>query len=73
MHIQQTIISNIKVILMKNIQDFFFPFYRNNKLHRSIKYQSPKTWNSLKSLKKCNSLKTFKFKLKHILSQKYTI
>ena len=52
---------------------FFLPFYRNNKLHRSIKYQGLKTWNSLKSLKKCNSIKTFKFKLKHILSQKYTI
>ena len=52
----------------------FLPFYRNKKLQRSIKYQGPKTWNSLdSSLKKCISLKTFKFKLKHFLSQKYTI
>ena len=52
--------------------NYFLPFYRNKKLQRSIKYQGPKTWNSLESsLKKCKSLKTFKFKLEHIISQKY--
>ena len=54
--------------------NYFLPFYRNKKLQRSIKYQGPKTWNSLESsLKNCKSLKTFQFKLKHFISQKYTI
>ena len=54
--------------------NYFLPFYRNKKLQRSIKYQGPKTWNSLESsLKNCISLKTFKFKLKHFISQKYAI
>ena len=29
--------------------NYFLPFYRNKKLQRSIKYQGPKTLNSLKS------------------------
>ena len=54
--------------------NYFLPFYRNKKLQRSIKYPGPKTCNFLESsLKKCRSLKTFKFKLKHFISQKYTI
>ena len=70
----------MQVILMENTQEAvavsitFRPFYRNKKLQRSINYQDAKTWNSLESsLKKCNSLETSKSKLKHILSQKYTI
>ena len=53
----------------------FCPFIeiRNNR-DQLNKYQGPKAWNSLESsLRKCKSLKTFKFKLKYILSQKYTI
>ena len=51
--------------------NYFLPFYQNKKLQRSIKYQGPNSLES--SLKKCKSLKTFKFKLKHFISQKYTI
>ena len=29
--------------------NYFLPFYRNNILQRSIKYQGAKTWNSLES------------------------
>ena len=54
--------------------NYFLHFYRNKKLQRSVKYQGPKTWNSLESSpKKCKFLKIFKFKLKHIISQKYNI
>ena len=66
--------TNEKYTRDSSCNNYFLPFYQNKKLQRSIKYQGSKTRNSLESsLKKCKFLKTFNFKLKHILSQKYTI
>ena len=73
-HFNYTSDTHEKYIRGSSCINYFSPFYRNNKLERSIKYQGSKTLNSLKSsLKKCKSLKTYKFKLKHILFQTYAI
>ena len=52
--------------------NYFIPFFNTNKAQQSIKYQGPLVWNALDSdLKSCNSLKTFKTKLKNSLIKKY--
>ena len=56
-----------------NLNDhYFLPFLRSKKLQRSIKYQGPKIWNSLDpQIRKCNSTKSFKAKLKKSFLSNY--
>ena len=51
-----------------SLDNFFLPFYRTNKLQKSIKFQDPKIWNFIEtSIKQCKSPKIFKKKLKCFL------
>ena len=55
-----------------SLNNFFLPFYRTNKLQKSIKFQGSKVWNSIEtSIKQCKSPKIFKKKLKCFLMKSY--
>ena len=55
-----------------SLDNFFLPFYRTNKLQKSIKFQSPKVWNSIDTtIKQCKSPKIFKKKLECFLLKSY--
>ena len=52
--------------------DFFIPYYKTQKLQRSIKYQGSKIWNSLElNIKQSKSMKLFKTRMKHLLLKSY--
>ena len=53
-------------------KNYFIPFFKKTESQKSIKYQGPPIWNSLGSeMKNSKSLKSFKFKLKSSLLNKY--
>ena len=65
------------VIFLKNpleqtLKKIILYLFQKTKSQRSIKYQGPLIWNSLDSeIKNCQSLKSFKIKLKLSFLKKY--
>ena len=52
--------------------NFVIPYYKTQKLRRSIKYQGPKIWNSQElDIKQSKSMKLFKTRMKHLLIKNY--